>query len=209
MRFVKYYKIKKTKNQKIIMENTDQAFKDNVLGLEIFFVDDPYEQDIQNAIPSNEMSMETIKMNFACLLPENSLLFRFYIDGCGKTYVYYKDHIFMAQPNFQLHDVIEKNSILDAIFYLNSEGQPVVGVYDAKVLNGIVIANEAIIDRHVKMVQSLCKTTEKITNHWIGHAWICVQEWKRDRLPFGCSEILVFGTQHDEQNIYIIDQLLP
>ena len=190
------------------MEETERLLKSGVLGLEIFFVCNSYEQDPETLNIRNAVSLQDISSNYALLIPKNSLFLRFYIDEFGKTYVYYQNNIFMAQPNYQMHEIMPKNSVLEAIFYIDKNQNPIAGLYDAKVLNDTTIDNEPVINRHIQLVENLYKTNDRVTNHWVGHAWICVKEWNRKQLPFECDAILIFEKEGLEKSTYLLEQLI-
>jgi len=190
------------------MEETERLLKSSVLGLEIFFVCNPYEENLETVNTLNAVSLKDISHNYAFLLPKNSLFLRFYIDEFGKTYVYFQNNIFMAQPNYQMHEILPKNSVIEAIFYTDKNNKPIAGLYDAKVLNDTMIDNEPIINRHIRLVENLYKASDKVTHHWVGHAWICVKEWNRNKLPFQCDTILVFEKEGLEKNTYPLEQLI-
>lgn len=90
----------------------------------------------------------------ASVIPEGAHLVTLVVDRHGASFVHTHQLdgvLFLVRPDFQLGTILPADSIVHAFIYLNREGCPLLGIFDATRIGGDILSNLEPLERHCRV----------------------------------------------------------
>ena len=117
----------------------------------------------------------------ATLLPRDTQILGLFVDSAGNTFAY-ADDLYTTKLEYSLRGIVPNDSVVHAFLFRNTQGRPLLGIFDASRVDGHCLVHLPCIERfkvlHGRFKRSDAPHRTNVNLHWVGHEAVLVHMLK-------------------------------